>query len=386
MNREEIQNILIRYQNGDASPEEELKLKLWYDKEVGLSNWESDHEEQVLMGSLKRKIDAEIDDADEMKIIRYINWKRYVAAAAVILVLFSAAGLYFYSESQKKEVRSYVKNDIGPGGNKAILTLADGTRISLTDVDDGQLAMQSGIEIRKTADGHLVYTVNDKGAVKTSGEVAYNTISTPKGGRYQINLPDGTSVWLNSESSLKFPVSFSSLKERKVDLIGEAYFEVTKSKLPFRVSNRDQMVEVYGTHFNVMSYSNENFIETTLLEGKVGVKTGAGETFIVPGEQTQLKKGQLNVLKNVDVDAVVAWKNNVFQFDGTDIQKVMRQIERWYNVEVTYVGEKPDVHFTGVIPKKANISRILEVLEQTCAVKFEFNGQQISVTNHKTKH
>nr|WP_121269200.1 FecR family protein [Pedobacter schmidteae] len=383
MNKQEIQDILTRYQNGNASPEEELLLKLWYDEEADRSDWVSDQDEQVLLDSLKKKIDAEIDA--EVKKDRWnLNWRWY--AAAVIFILFGAGGFYFYTTNQKSAVNSYVKNDIGPGGNKAVLTLADGHKISLTDVGDGQLAIQSGIAIQKTADGHLVYTVNDKASAETSGSVSYNTISTPKGGRYQINLPDGTRVWLNSESSLKFPVSFAGLKERKVDLIGEAYFEVNKNRRPFRVSNKEQMVEVYGTHFNVMSYTNENFIETTLLEGKVGVKAGTEETFITPGEQTQLRQGQLKILKNVDLDAVVAWKNDIFQFDSTDIQKVMRQIERWYNVDVTYVGDKPNVQFTGVIPKKANISRILEVLEQTCAVKFEINGQQIRVTNHKTKH
>lgn len=383
MNKQEIQDILTRYQNGDASPEEELLLKLWYDEEANRSDWMSGQDEQVLLDSLKRKIDAEID-AEAKKDRWSLNWMWY--AAAVIFILSGAGGFYFYTTNQKSTLNTYVKNDIGPGGNKAVLTLADGRKISLTDVDEGQLAMQSGIAIRKTADGHLVYTVNDKALDAVDGSVSYNMISTPKGGRYQINLPDGTRVWLNSESSLRFPVSFGGLKERKVDLIGEAYFEVSKNKRPFRVSNKDQMVEVYGTHFNVMSYANENFIETTLLEGKVGVKTGTEETIIAPGEQTQLRQGQLKILKNVDLDAVVAWKNNIFQFDGTDIQKVMRQIERWYNVDVTYVGDKPNVQFTGVIPKKANISRILEVLEQTCAVKFEINGQQIRVTNHKTKH
>jgi transmembrane sensor len=277
--------------------------------------------------------------------------------------------------------------DIAPGSNKAVLTLADGTKISLTDVENGQLATQSGIVVTKNANGQLVYTVNNTVQGNLSADVSYNTISTPRGGQYQINLPDGTSVWLNSASSLRFPVNFSNLRERKVELIGEAYFEVKSNKSkPFRVASEGQTVEVLGTHFNVMAYPNEKNLETTLLEGKVSVKTGGTEKSIVPGEQSQLRNGSIKVLKLADPESVVAWKNNLFQFDNMDIDKVLRQIERWYDVEVNYVGARPDVYFTGVIPKDVKVSRILMALEQACGVKFVIEGRTITTTNNKTKN
>ena len=385
MNKQDIQDLLNRHHEGETTPEEEVQLNLWYHKEAGSSDWNHTHKEEIINDRLKQGIDARIDQL-ESETLKSGNWYKY-AAAAIILIAFSV-GFYFYTSVKEQHFvkDSYAGKDIAPGSNKAILTLADGSKISLTDAVDGQLATQSGIVITKAADGQLVYTVNDAQS-NNSGALAYNTITTPRGGQHIINLPDGTRVWLNSESSVKFPVSFTNLKERKVELIGEAYFEVSPNKSqPFSVRSNEQIVKVFGTHFNVMAYSNERNMETTLLEGKVSVKSGAKETFIKPGQQVQLKAGEMNVLNNADVDAVVAWKNQVFQFDNTDIDKVLRQIERWYDVDVTYSGTRTDVSFTGVIPRNVNVSRILKALEQTCGLKFEIEGQKIKVINHKTKY
>ncbi|MEQ7798992.1 FecR domain-containing protein [Pedobacter sp. ASV1-7] len=386
MNKEEIVDLLDRYLNGKATPEEEEKLNLWYHQEVGLSDWSPETDTEEIADLLKQKIDADIDHE---RIIKRKNWYRYISAAAAVLIV-SAVSFYFFVISNPSGLTTAQLSrtaDIAPGNNKAILTLADGTKISLTDVGNGELATQSGISITKNANGELVYTVNPANQTNLNASISYNTISTPKGGQYQVNLPDGTKIWLNSSSSLKFPVNFSTLKERKVDLVGEAYFEVKSDKnKPFRVQSEQQTIEVLGTHFNVMAYPNEKNLETTLLEGKVSVKTRNSETFITPGEQSQLKDGNIKVLKLADPEAVVAWKNKLFQFDNTDIDKVLRQIERWYDVEVNYVGAKPDVYFTGVIPRDVKVSRILMALEQACGVRFVIEGRTITTTNYKTKN
>lgn len=385
MNKEEIANLLDRYQKGQTTPDEEAKLDLWYHKEVSLSDWSPKTNTDEIASLLKQKIDAAIDQEE---IPKSRNWYRYMSAAAAILVAFGV-GFYFYDTNSPLGLTTAQLSrtaDIAPGNNKAILTLADGTKISLTDVDNGELATQSGIVITKNTNGELVYTISGSNKSELNAELSYNTISTPRGGQYQVNLPDGTRVWLNSASSLKFPVNFSTLKERKVELAGEAYFEVASNKAkPFRVLSEQQTVEVLGTHFNVMAYPNERNLETTLLEGKVSVKAGNKEAFIVPGQQSQLRNGNIDVLKLSDPEAMVAWKNKLFQFDNTDIDKVLRQIERWYDVEVSYVGARPDVYFTGVMPRDVKVSRILMAMEQTCDVKFQINGRKITVTNNKTK-
>jgi transmembrane sensor len=386
MNKEEIVDLLDRYLQGQTTPEEEEKLNLWYHQEVGLSDWSPEKNTEEIAGLLKQRIDAGIDQEEMPK---RKNWLRYISAAAAILIV-SSISFYFFiinTPSGLTTVQLSQTADISPGSNKAVLTLADGTKISLTDVENGELATQSGILITKNTSGQLVYTIKETATDNVNSTVPYNTISTPKGGQYQINLPDGTRVWLNSSSSLKFPVNFTTLKERKVDLVGEAYFEVkSDKKKPFRVKSEQQTVEVFGTHFNVMAYPNEKILETTLLEGKVSVKTESIEKFIIPGEQSQLRNGSIKVMKLADPEAIVAWKNNLFQFENTDIDKVLRQIERWYDVEVNYVGARPDVYFTGVIPRDVKVSRILMALEQACGVKFEIEGRTITTTNNKTKN
>lgn len=391
MKDQDIQNLLKRFQEGECTPDEEEQLKLWYNSENSLSDWTQETDENLIELELKNRIDAQID---HFTVALKHPWYKFAAAAILLCVL--GVGLYFYKEQKEVKLHpdQYVTADIEPGNNKAILTLADGSKISLTDARNGQIASESGITITKSADGQLVYTINpaDADLIKSAGgasrdQMAYNTISTPAGGQHQINLPDGTRVWLNSESSLKFPVSFSDPKEREVHLRGEAYFEVSENKSkPFRVLSKDQVVEVLGTHFNVMAYLNEKALETTLLEGKVSVQAGNSEVVITQGQQVRLREGQIRVVKDADVDGVVAWKNNLFQFDNTEIDQVMRQIERWYDVDIEYQNGIPDVHFTGVVPRDLKVSIILKAMEQTSQVKFKIEGRKITVIKNKNKN
>jgi transmembrane sensor len=375
MEKPNIQDLLERYHRGECTAEEEVMLSLWFHKESISSKWEQNAIDDEMAKSMKQAIDASIDRHEQPK---RLSWYKYAAAAAIVMISLGAALFFNYQKNQRASSLEYADSYISPGEDKAILTLADGKEISLNDASVGKLASQSGISITKSKTGQVIYTINKAITPVKDAKVEYNTITTPRGGQYVINLPDGTTVWLNAESSVKFPVSFINLDERHVELKGEAYFEVAPDKdRPFKVLSNQQVVEVFGTHFNVMAYANEANVETTLLEGKVSVTYQSKEKFIKPGQQVQLIAGEMKVLNNVDLEGTIAWKNKVFQFDNTDIDKVLRQIERWYNVDVQYAGPKPDVSFTGVIPMNVNVSKILRVMEQTCNVKFEIEGRNI---------
>jgi len=304
-------------------------------------------------------------------------WRRIsVAAAAAIIV---TAGLFYVKQKQSnvQTVASHaIKNDILPGGNRATLTLANGQHISLTDAHNGALAKQTGVTITKAADGKLVYTLTHNGAHSATTE--YNTIETPIGGLYQINLQDGTKVWLNSASSIKYPVSFAN-NERRVELTGEAYFEVAHRKnMPFRVVSNGQTVEVLGTHFNINSYADERELKTTLLEGSVKVSSQGASERLKPGQQSQLFKGRFTV-EEVDVNEAVAWKNGYFNFKDDDIQTVMRQLARWYDVDVKYEGVIPQKEYSGQISMNLTANQILDILSFN-KIHYRINGKTIVIT------
>ena len=245
------------------------------------------------------------------------KWMYSVAASLIFVFLF--AGYYYWIAQTGDTSTTIAKKrgvekpkDLLPGGNKAVLTLGDGTVITLDDSDEGLLANQGNISVKKTKDGQLVYTVNKN---SNSHEVSINTISTPRGGQYQVILPDGSQVWLNAASSISFPTLFTG-SERRVQIQGEAYFEIAKNaSMPFIVSANATEVKVYGTHFNIMAYEDESAIATTLLEGSVKISSGGKSSMLVPGEQAQVSKsGGLKVTSDVNLSQVVAWKNGFFEF------------------------------------------------------------------------
>jgi len=308
----------------------------------------------------------------------------HIAAAAVIILLLSDN--HSIKQITKTETHQQFKNDIAPGGNRAILTLANGQQIILDSAANGNLAQQGNIKIIKLDNGRLAYkTLNEK-----PGEVLYNTISTPRGGQYILVLADGSKVWLNAASSLRFPTSFTG-KERNVELTGEGYFEVAhNAAMPFHVKSGDMTVEVLGTHFDINAYNDESVIKTTLLEGSVKVSKGAASKMIRPGEQAQIENHGNPLIPKImvqttDVDAAIAWENGRFIFQGNNIQSVMRQLARWYDVEVSYQENVTDEKFVGVINRSRyeNISQILEMLEKTRTVSFTINGRNITVMPFK---
>ena len=301
----------------------------------------------------------------------YKNWYN-IAAAAMLFICLSAGLLFFnkYAPDHQTQADNLVKNNIGPGSNKATLTLEDGRKIILTDAINGNLAIQAGVNISKTADGQLVYKISDQENKKLS----YNSIETPRGGQYQVNLPDGTRVWMNSASVLKFPTSFAAQPNRRVELTGEAYFEVAHDpKHPFKVKTAQQEVEVLGTHFNINSYTDEASTRTTLLQGRVKVNS----TILKPGQESVLTSTSI-LVKPADIETTMAWKNGYFIFKNEDLPGIMRKISRWYDVEIVYPESLAGKHFEGSISRFKNVAEVLRKFELTGNIHFKIEGRRIT--------
>jgi len=310
---------------------------------------------------------------------RVIPLRRIAIAASVIGLLLISVFLLNDKITKKQTAKTETdhqrfKNDVLPGSDKAILTLGDGSTILLDEAQNGTIAQQGNSKIIKL-DGRLSYDPTNE----TSKEIIYNTISTPKGGQYQLELPDGSKVWLNATSSIHFPTSFTGT-ERRIEITGEAYFEIAKNpNMPFIVNVNNSEVQVLGTHFNINAYNDEDNVKTTLLEGSVRFVNDHNINILKPGQQAQLTKdGTTKVEGNVDVDEVVAWKNGMFAFENAGIETVMRQFSRWYDVEIEYKG-KTDDQFIAEMRRNIKLSDALKALELTGKVKFEIQGKKIIV-------
>lgn len=388
MDIKQVIELLERFRSGTCTDQEKAILESWYlhyaknSKDV----FSNDRLEQIL-----KEIEVDLPpnqlyhEQSIFLIHPFFTIKRIIAAA-IILIVFST-GLYLYrSTEQQNEVLVEHKVDILPGGNKAILILADGSKIDLKGAENGLLATEGAIEIRKTSDGTLAYQSSLSLTKIFQHNNLMNTIIIPKGGTYKITLPDGSDVWLNSESSLSYPVAFIG-DERKVELSGEAYFEITRDEQkPFRVHSNNQVVEVLGTQFNINTYEESGFIETTLVEGSVRVTQNYSNgkpyktRLLKPGQQslTNLFKPEIKI-ENVDIEKEIAWKNGFFKFKNTNIQNIMREIERWYDVKVQYEGKIPSEEFTGIISRDVEITKMLKILEQGGGVQFSVSGKRILV-------
>jgi len=304
------------------------------------------------------------------------------AAAAVLLFILGSGALFLLSRNRSSEFIALSqrkapipKYDIQPGGNKALLTLGDGSTINLDDSANGVLAQQGNAKLVKLNKGQLAYTRIKEAPSPT----VYNTVSTQRGGQYLVILPDGTKVWLNAASSLRFPTAFTG-KSRYVVATGEAYFEVAPNKeLPFIVQAGAVQVQVLGTQFDVMAYDNEHHINTSLLQGAVKVVHATGDVLLQPGQQAKFDRTSASMkVTDADTEQAIAWKNGSFQFAGADIETVMRQLERWYNVDVVYSGKIPAGHFSGVISRQTMLSQVLSILEIN-DVHFRIEGRKIIV-------
>ena len=367
--KETIETLYNRYLNNNISKEEleDFLRRLHTDRgELTISS---------LMDGTWREM-FETPESAAIPMYKRI-WIR-VAAAAIIFITLSVGGYFIFNNPEPKQIvgiekQQPYKNDIPPGGNKAVLTLANGTQIVLDSAANGSLTQQGNTKIIKLDNGQLAYDpLNHSSTSLRTGEVLYNTISTPEGGQYQIILADGSKVWLNAASSLRFPASFSG-KERKVELTGEGYFEVAKNtSKPFIVSVNDMQVEVLGTHFNVNAYSDESSIKTTLLEGSVKIKneipsnSGSSSILLAPGEQADFTKDHnFKINSHANLEEVIAWKNGNFEFNNTPVADIMRQVSRWYNVEIDYRGPQSGHILTGKISRNVNLSSLIGMLQYT---------------------
>jgi ferric-dicitrate binding protein FerR (iron transport regulator) len=270
--------------------------------------------------------------------------------------------------------QSIKSNNVPPGTNRAVLTLSNGKRVLLDSVPGGKIATQGGATVTR-----LGNAVNYTRSGADSGELLYNTITTPKGGQYAIVLADGSKVWLNSASSLRFPAVFKG-NERKVELEGEGYFEIQKNaRMPFTVSVGQMNVQVLGTHFDIMAYSDESTINTTLLEGAVAVRAGEQVQRPLPGQQVALGAGHRMVLRQADIEKTMAWKNGFFEFDQMDLAAIMRQVARWYDVEIFYQTAPDHTPLGGSISKGLSLAEVLNLLEADGLHHFKIEGKKVYV-------
>jgi transmembrane sensor len=320
------------------------------------------------------------DKKSEKLRIKFLSWFRLVSAAAILILVGWLLFIDRKSQPAPESAQiSGLKNDILPGGNKALLKMSDGRTIVLSNRKNGIVVKQDGIEINKVKEGQLLFVSKQSPSQKK--QVLFNTLETPKGGQYALVLPDGTKVWLNAASSLHFPSTFTG-KERLVELKGEAYFEVAKNaSMPFKVKTQQGEVKVLGTHFNIMSYEDETVMKTTLLEGAVQIKSGKKSDVLKPGEQAIMGGGgEIKIRNNINVEEEIAWKKGVFQFNDTDIKEVMRQLSRWYDVEIIYKGDVADKQLTGKISRNVKASEVINMLRfmgSNCRIE----GKNIVVAN-----
>lgn len=307
------------------------------------------------------------------------TWLKLSLAAVITLLIASSIFIIFNNRREGHlhlPAKALAEHDIAPGGNKATLTLADGTKITLDSTKMGIISIQGNTKVIKQNNGLLTY---NKSQARQS-QTLFNTISTPKGGQYQIVLSDGTKVWLNAASSIRFPSEFSG-KSREVVVTGEAYFEVTSDpEMPFNVLVNGVTVRVLGTHFNVMAYKDEPVVKVTLLEGAIKVTEGDKSALLKPRQQLQISPtGKLITVENVNMQGIIAWKNNQFWFHDDSIQTVMRALSRWYNMKVVIEGEIPQ-HFGGYISRDLYVSQVVEALQATSHIQYKIQDSTIIVS------
>lgn len=367
MEEKQVYALIHKYKAGKLTAEETAMLESWYINLSANSNHEiSDTDLSRNLGIIAKHLP-----------LRYARtarllWYKVASAAAVLLI--AGAALYYYVD-RPADVRLYT-NDVAPGKNTATLTLAGGKMINLSDTKSGVVIAADKLAY---SDGTLVSNQHPVPDLTTENV----TVSTPRGGTYQVVLPDNTRAWLNADSKITFPSRFSG-KYRNIELHGEAYFEVSKDKThPFIVTTNTQKVQVLGTHFNINAYGDEPTVNTTLLEGSVMVLP-LGEDInrnivLNPGQEAVANVGEITI-RNANIEEVMAWKEGYYRFNDADITMIMRQIARWYNVQVIYKGSIPKTALNGRMSRSRNISQVLKMLEKTQELQFEVQGKKVYVS------
>lgn len=381
MRLKEMKHLLHKYRQNTCTEEEKVQVERWFSQLQDVYDWELPHEQsQEVHDRMLAYIETHVEEMDVPQ-LRPIYRRRSFWWAAAALLLLGFFGIYQWLQVPVNPAHIAVSSratDIAPGRQGAVLTLSNGTQVVLDSLGNGLVATQNGTQVVLRS-GQLVYHSSQAAAP------AYNTMSTPRGRQFQVTLPDGTQVWLNSASSITYPTVFAG-RERKVAVKGEVYFEVVKDATrPFRVDvNGRETVEVLGTHFNVNAYDNESSLNTTLLEGAVRITlptvAHTAEVILKPGQQARLA-GRLSVKTDVDMDKVMAWKNGTFNFDGVNMEEAMRQLERWYDIEVVYENGVPEIPFAGEISRNVGLAGLLKLLGGT-ALKFRIeDGRKLIIKN-----
>jgi transmembrane sensor len=389
-----FESLLSAYRNDTLTPAElnELLQLLNENEPVLKDSILNDLQRNAFAGNTtamqrQRMFDNIITAAQRQQKARVVQlWKRVAVAAAIVVL--AGAGTYLLmnrkAENTTAGTSNNVRQDVMPGGNKAVLTLADGSAIVLDSARNGSIAQQGNANVIKQEDGQLIYRQGENAGEKP---LAYNTLATPRGGQYQLVLPDGSKVWLNAASSIRYPVAFTG-DTREVEMEGEGYFEITRNAAkPFHVKTKTQDVEVLGTHFNVNDYNDEASTKTTLLEGSVKVNQLANknrEVILKPGEQAigdcrlPVADCRLTIDHSPNIDQVMSWKNGQFYFSNADIESIMRQMARWYDVQVEYKVHPAD-KYTVSLSRNVPVSKLLSYLELSGGVKFKIDGRKIIV-------
>lgn len=371
------EELLNRYIRSSCSEEERAMVESWHLKDLSESNDIPSKETILLVNQRMRSaLSAHTGYPHPFQRTQKL-WSRLAYIASALFLIPFLYYLYTDQPVQKNQLTLKKKLiDISPGSKKAILTISGGTKISLDGNAEAFLAKETDVNVHKSAHGILIY-----GPPKGENNTVYTHIlETPKGGHYQLDLPDGTKVWLNAASSLTYPTAFKD-KERNVTLRGEAYFEVTKDKnKPFKVKSGQQIIEVLGTHFNVFAYPEERKIQTTLLEGSIKIIKGNRAKLIRPGQSATTVDSTASIsIADADLEKSLAWKNNEFIFNGENLESIMKSVSRWYNIEIVYQRSSGKTKYWGVVSRNQNLSAVLKMLQSTGKVSFKIEGRRLTV-------
>jgi len=387
---EPIKSLLLKHLRAQTTPEEQTVIEAWLAASKANQELFAELNDPDLVARSLEKMDLLHEDqvwqrlqanttgkppVHRVHFLRRYGW----AAAAVFFVLLGTGAWWILHNPEQKQIaltqQQRFRNDVPPAKNEAVLTLAGGQKIVLDSASNGTITRQGNTTIRN-GNGQLVY--NELHEKPT--ELLYNTLATGRGSQYQLILPDGSKVWLNAASSITYPTTFAGA-ERKVAVTGEAYFEIAGDKShPFVVQNKEVSIQVLGTSFNVNTYDDEDALRTTLLEGSVKVVKDHNSSILHPGQQAILSRNNtpIKVIDHPDIDEVMAWKNGVFRFNDATIESIMREMTRWYDVEVVYEA-RISQHFIADVPRDVPASELLKLLELTDQVHFKIEGKKITV-------
>ena len=381
MDIDQVRELLKKYQSGNCTDSENKLIESWYQQLIETGEWQwGEGEKDMMQKILEARVMKQINDTPS-KIkspVFLLPRSRWWAAASIILLLGASSYFLFFNYTSKPgQIAKVLPNDIkAPQSNRATITLANGQKVFLDSAGNGALAIQGNVKLVKLPGGEIAYQ-NTSGEI--SRKIEYNTLSNPRGSKViNMVLADGSKVWLNAGSALTYPVAFIG-NERKVSISGEGYFEIAHdASKPFIVSKDDVDIRVLGTHFNVNAFEDDGSdINVTLLEGSVKISNGSATGLLKPGQQARVNK-KVKIVSDVDLDAVMAWKNGYFQFDHAGLQNVLKQLSRWYDVNVVYKGRNQPREFVGEIQRDLSLSEVLKILEKN-KVHFKIEGRELIV-------